>query len=129
MAGKKTALEVQILNAILRNTSYTSPATVYVGLFTAAPTDSAAGTEVSDSAYARLATTFAAPSGSPSSTSNSNQLDFGIVAGGGYTVVAFAVFDALTSGNQLYWAAVTSQAQATGTRYQFPIGACVVTED
>jgi len=128
MAGKKQALEVQILNAILRNTTYTSPTTVYAGLFTTAPTDTTAGTECSDSGYARLAVTFGAPSGSPSQTANTNQLDFGIAVAS-YTVVAFAIFDAVSSGNQLYWNTVTNKTIAIGDRYQVPIGNLTISED
>jgi hypothetical protein len=128
MAGKKQTYEQSILN-LLRATNITAPTTVYVALYTTAPTDTTGGTECTDSAYARLAVTFGAPSGSPSQVANTNQLDFGIVAGGGYTVVAFAICDALTSGNQLYWASVTSTALTTGQRYQFPVGSLTVTED
>ncbi len=129
MAGKKQTLEVSVLNAVLRNVSYTSPATVYAGLFTVAPTDTTGGTECADGAYARLAVTFGAPSGSPSSAANTNQLDFGICSGAGYTVVAVAVFDAVSGGNQLYWNTVTNKAIATGDRYQIPIGQLTVSED
>jgi len=49
MAEFSNYLENAIINAVLRNTSYTSPTTVYVGLFTNDPTDADAGTEVSTS--------------------------------------------------------------------------------
>ncbi len=126
MAGKKQATEIANLQ---RNLGVSPSATVYVALYTAVPTDTAAGTECADSAYARLAVTWGSITGSPSSISNTNQLDFGIVAGGGYTVVAFAICDALTAGNQVYWNPVTSQALATGNRYQIPIGNLTITED
>lgn len=128
MAGKKQSLEFAVLNAVLRNISFTSPANVYVALFTVAPTDTTNGTEVSDPAYARQAVTMGSPSGSPSTTTNTNQLDFPI-ATTSYTVVAFAVCDALTGGNQLYWNTVTNKTINSGDRYQVPVGQLVITED
>jgi hypothetical protein len=53
----------------LRNTSYTSPATVYVSLYTTDPTDADSGTEVSGGSYARTAVTFGAPSNGVSTNS------------------------------------------------------------
>jgi len=63
MGSKTNYLEDAMINAVLRNTSYTSPATVYLGLFTADPTDSGSQTnEVSGGAYARQSAAFDAPS-------------------------------------------------------------------
>ena len=63
MAEISNYLEAAIINATLRNTTYTSPATVYVSLWTTDPTDAGSGTEVSGGSYARTAVTFGAPSG------------------------------------------------------------------
>lgn len=128
MAGKKQSLEVSVLNAVLRGVTYTSPSTVYAALYTVAPTDSTGGTEVSDPSYARQAVTFSAPSGSPSSTSNTNQLDFPI-ATTTYTVVAVAICDASSGGNQLYLNTVTNKTINSGDRYQIPTGQFTITED
>ena len=69
MAEFSNYLENAIINAVLRNTSYTSPTTVYVGLFTNDPTDADAGTEVSGGSYARVSVTFGAPSNGVSTNS------------------------------------------------------------
>ena len=98
MAGNLSDyLEVKLLDHFLGTTTYTKPATVYLALYTAAPTDSTAGTEVSGGSYARKVATFnGAASGS---TTNTSDIDFnGMPA---CTVVAIAVTDALTSGNIL----------------------------
>ena len=63
-----TWLETQLMNATLRNTAYSSPATVYIALFTVNPGEGdvngvPGGTEVSGNAYARQSAAFAAPSG------------------------------------------------------------------
>lgn len=82
--------------------------TVYIGLFTAVPTDAGGGTEVSGNGYARVGTsasTWNSASGSdPSSTSNSASITFptDITANWG-SIVAIGAFDALTSGNLLWW--------------------------
>ena len=53
MSEMSNYLENALVNAVLRNTSYTSPATVYLALYTSDPTDADAGTEVSGTSYAR----------------------------------------------------------------------------
>jgi hypothetical protein len=47
MAEFSNFLENALINAVLRNTTYTSPATVYVSLYLTDPTDADSGTEVS----------------------------------------------------------------------------------
>ena len=62
MAEMSNYLENGLLNAVLRATSYTSPTTVYVGLYTSDPGEGNTGTEVSGGSYARKSATFNAPS-------------------------------------------------------------------
>ena len=62
MAEMSNYLENGLLNAVLRATSYTSPTTVYVGLYTSDPGEANTGTEVSGGSYARKSATFNAPS-------------------------------------------------------------------
>jgi len=45
--SKSDYLEGKVLDHLLGRTTYTAPATVYVALYTSAPTDSGGGTEVS----------------------------------------------------------------------------------
>ena len=66
MAGSKTdALEQRFLDFIFKNNAHATPLAtpgsggVWVALFTAAPSDSAAGTEVSGSGYTRINVTAA----------------------------------------------------------------------
>ncbi len=78
--------------------------TYYLGMFTAAPTDSSAGTEVSGGTYARQAITFAAPvSGDPSTMTNSAAIEYPTATAGWGTVVAWGVYDALTDGNLVWY--------------------------
>ncbi len=61
-----------VLNYVFTTNSVTRPTAWYVGLFTAAPSDSGGGTEVSGSGYARVATGTMSVSGtSPTNCTNS----------------------------------------------------------
>jgi hypothetical protein len=93
-------LENALVNAVLRNTTYTSPATVYVALFTTDPTDAGSGTELSGNAYARTAVTFGAPSNGV--TTNSADVTFATATASWGVVTHIGLYDALTSGNLLF---------------------------
>lgn len=81
-----------------------SAKTYYLGVLTATPTDSSAGTEVSGGAYARQAITFAEPvSGDPSSMANAVGIEFPTATAGWGTVVAWGVYDAATGGNLIWY--------------------------
>lgn len=102
MAGSKSDyLENKLLDHTLKNTAYTSPAAVYAALFTTIPTDAAPGTEVSGGSYARQAITFGAAAAGASA--NSVAVTFPAASAPWGACVAFAIFDALTVGNMLYW--------------------------
>jgi hypothetical protein len=107
MPGSKSDyLENKLLDHVLTNTAYTSPTTVYVGLYTVAPTDAGGGTEVTGNNYAREAVTFA--TASSGATSNDAEVEFGTPSATWGEVVAFGVFDADTAGNLLYWGELTN---------------------
>lgn len=104
MAGNLTNYaEDKILDHLLGTASYTMP-TTYISLYTVAPTDSSAGTEVTGGSYARQAAAFSAASGG--ATSNSANLDFTGMPS--CTVVAVGVMDALTGGNLLVYGTLTA---------------------
>jgi hypothetical protein len=126
MAAMSNYLENALINATLRNTTYTSPATVYVGLFLTDPTDAGSGTEVSGGSYARKAMTFGAPSNGASV--NSSAVEFDQATGDWGTIPFFAIFDALTSGNMLYHGALTaSKTIETGDVFKFATSSVSVT--
>lgn len=130
MAGKTDYLEDRILNHILRGTASTAPTTVYLGLLSVTPSDSAAGTELTGNAYARQPITFGAPS--PSGTcANSAAVSFPAATPSAWsTAVATAIYDAASGGNMLYWAPLSpSQTVGINGVLTFPIGQIVVTED
>lgn len=110
-------LEAKVLEHTLRNVGYTSPATVYVALYTSNPGETNTGTEVSGGSYARTAATFGAASGG--AISNSADIIFPQASGSWGTVTHFAIFDASTSGNMLIYGALTSsQTVASGQRFR-----------
>lgn len=126
MAEMSNYLENALINATLRNTSYTSPATVYVSLYTSDPTDADSGTECSGSAYARTSVTFGAPSNGVST--NSAAVEFPQATGSWGTITHIGIHDASTAGNLLYHtAADASKAIETGDVYRIAAGSLSVT--
>ena len=113
-------LENRVLDHIFRAQASTAPAAVYLALFTVTPSDTGGGTEVTGSGYARKAITFGASSGG--AIFNTSPVSW-TAAGGNYgTVVAVAVFDALTTGNMLAWDGITSAVVNDTDTINFPIG-------
>ena len=126
MAEMSNFLENALVNATLRATTYTSPATVYVALFTTDPTDAASGTEVTGGAYARTSVTFAAPSNG-ASASNAD-CTFPTCTSTWGTVSHIGLFDASTSGNLLYHTPLdTSKTIETGDIFKIASGSLTVT--
>lgn len=99
----------------------TGPTSLYYGLFTAAPSDTGGGTEVSGGSYARVtvASSLAnyagtqssgsttASSGSGGLTSNNGTITFPAPTANWGSVTHFGVFDASSGGNLLIHGALT----------------------
>lgn len=126
MAEFSNYLENALINAVLRNTSYTSPTTVYVGLFTSDPTDAGSGTEVSGGSYSRTSITFGAPSNGVT-TSNADCTFPQATASWG-TVGWIGLHDASTSGNLLFHTPLdTSKTIDSGDIFKIASGSLTVT--
>jgi hypothetical protein len=126
MAEMSNYLENALINATLRNTAYTSPTTVYVGLYTSDPGDGNTGTEVSGGSYARVSVTFGAPSNGVST--NSASVTFPTATGTWGTVTHIGILDALTTGNLLYHTALdSSKSIASGDVFTISTGNLSVT--
>ena len=126
MAEISNYLENAIINATLRATTYTSPATVYVSLWTTDPTDAGSGTEVSGGSYARTSVTFGAPSNGVST--NSAAVEFPQATASWGTIGYIGINDASTSGNLLYHTALdTSKTIASGDIFKITTGNLSVT--
>jgi hypothetical protein len=115
-----------MVNATLRNTSYTSPATVYVALYSTAPTASTSGTELTGNSYSRQSVTFSAPSAG--SASSNVAVSFGPATGNNWaTVRGMAIVDASSSGNILYFQTTTSQNVLIGKTLTYGSGNITIT--
>ena len=126
MAEISNYLENALVNATLRNTTYTSVATVYVSLFTSDPTDADTGTEVSGGSYARTAVTFAAPSNGV--TTNSADVTFPTCTAAWGVVGWIGINDASTAGNLLYHSPLdTSKTIDSGDIFKISTGNLSVT--
>jgi len=119
-------LENALINATLRNTSYTSPTTVYVGLYLTDPTDANTGTEVSGGSYARTAVTFGAPSNGAALNNAAVEFPQCTVTWG--TVAFIGILDASTAGNLLYHTPLdVSKTIDVGDIFKIAIGSLSVT--
>jgi hypothetical protein len=105
-SGKGNTLSNAILDHVLGGGDYTRLATVYIALFTTAPTAAGGGVEVSGTGYARVAvannnTNF--PVASNQQKKNGAAIDFGTAGSNWGTIVAAAVMSAANGGDILYW--------------------------
>jgi len=113
-------LETKILDHVFGGTAYTAPTTLYVALYTAAPSDTGGGTEVSGGGYARQTIAFTT---SGDTTSNTAAVEFPTATANYGTVTHVGVFDALTGGNLMAYAALTSsKAIETNDVFRIPAG-------
>ncbi len=119
-------LENALINATLRGIAYTTPATVYLALYTSDPTDADVGAEVNGGGYARQSVAFGAPSNGIAS--NSANVTFPQATSGWGTVSHIGIRDASTAGNLLYYAPLTTaRSILTGDTLSFLTGQISVT--
>jgi hypothetical protein len=120
--------ENKVLDHVVGKTSFTMPS-IWIALFTAAPSDTGGGTEATGGSYARKSTAgadWAAASGG--ATSNANAITFVTPTGSWGTVTHFALMDASTAGNMIAWAPLTTpQAVGTGNTVSFAVGELDIT--
>ena len=121
MAELSNYLENKLLDHVLRNVSYTSPTTVYVGLYTSNPADDNSGTEVSGGSYARqILSVTTATAGVVTSSAD---VTFPQATGNWGTITHIGLLDALTSGNLLmHTPLTTSKLIETGDILKVPTG-------
>ena len=145
MAAKSDYLENKLIDFFLRGQAFTPPATVYVALFTATPSDTGGGTEVSGGSYARVAVTSSlanwagtqsagstvASSGTGGTTSNNGAITFPAPTANWGTVTSWGLYDASTSGNLLIYAALTTNKTVNNgdAAPSFAAGALTYQED
>ena len=101
--------EAKILNRVLNaqsDTEWTVIDDVFIALFTAAPSDSGGGTEVSGGSYARKQVTagFTVVNGSAENTAD---VEFITATADWGTITHIGFFDAVSAGNLLFHGAMT----------------------
>ena len=123
MAALSDHAEALLLDWLMTNGSATRPTAWYVGLYTAAPSDSGGGTEVSGNGYAREAVTFAAATSPGGTTSNTGAVTFTASGGDWGSITHIGIHDALSGGNLLWHGAMTaSKTVNDGDTLEFSIG-------
>ena len=132
MASMSDFLENKIIDWLLRAQAIgvtgasagagTGPTNVYVGLLTAAPSDTGGGTEVTGGSYARVtvasslanwagtqaAASTTASTGTSGTTSNNSAITFPAPTANWGSVTHLGIYDAVSGGNLLFWAALTT---------------------
>ena len=106
MAEFSDYLENKVLDHVLRNVSYSSPTTVFVGLYTSNPTDTNSGTEVTGGSYARQ--TLSVTTASAGIVTSSADVTFPQCTVLWGSVGFIGILDAVTSGNLLMHTALTT---------------------
>lgn len=144
MAAMSDYLENKLIDQLFRGQAFTFPSTLYVALLTAAPSDTGGGTEVSGGSYARVtvtnslanwagtqgAGTTVASSGASGTTSNNGVITFPTPTATWGTVTHFAIYDASTAGNLLWWGALTvSKVINAQDTVSFPAGSLAIQLD
>ena len=120
-------LETEVLDWAFSTGTATRPTSWYLALYTAAPSDTGGGTEVSGGGYARQSVTFTV---SGTTASNNAAIEFPTATASYGTVTHIGVFDASTAGNLLAYAALTtSKAIDTGDVFRVPSGDLDITLD
>lgn len=120
-------LETEVLDWAFSTGTATRPTAWYLALYTAAPSDTGGGTEVSGGGYARQSVVFTVTG---NTASNNAAIEFPTATASYGTVTHIGVFDASTAGNLLAYAALTtSKAIDTGDVFRVPSGDLDITLD
>lgn len=130
MAGFTDFAEDLVLDFMFTAGTATRPTAWYVALFTVAPGETGGGTECSGTAYVRQSAAFTVSGTAPTQAANSAAIEFPTAGGAWGTIVAAGVFDALSAGNLLAFANLTtSKTIDTGDVLRFNTGTLVITLD
>jgi hypothetical protein len=121
-------LEDKVMDHVFGSGTYTKPADLYLGLFTAAPGETGGGTEVSGGDYARQAIAFTISGTAPTQAANTSAVEFPTATASWGTVTHVAVFDAATSGNMLAYAELTASKNiGEGDVFRVPVTNLIIT--
>ena len=131
--GKSTYCENSVLGHAMGKTSWTMPAAIYLALCTSIPTAASTGTTIVEASYTGYARKQIAAAdlnaASAGQMTNANAITFAACSGSTSTIIAFAICDAATVGNVIYWGSITSKViDVSNTPATVAAGALVLTE-
>ena len=119
--------ETHVLNYLLTTASVSRPTAWYVALYTAAPSDSGGGAELSGSGYTRQSVGFTV---SGDTASNTGAVEFPAATGNWGAITHAAVFDASSGGNMITHSALTtSKTIDSGDVFRITAGSLDITLD
>ena len=124
MAQSSYTLDTALLNATLLGNTFTGNATMFMSLYSTAPTGNTGGTELTGNGYSRQTAAFTV-------ANNVATLSGNVVftaSGNTWVVTAAGVMDAPTSGNLLYFNTLPT-TKTVGNTYSltFPTGNVTIT--
>lgn len=120
-------LENKVMLHVFGGTSYTAPATLYVGLYTSDPGEGDTGTEVSGGSYARQSAAFTITG---NAAANTAAIEFPTATASWGTVTYVGIRDASSGGNLLASGALTtSKTISSGDVFRIPAGDLDITLD
>ena len=128
MAGSfSDYLELEVLDHVFGGADYTRPATLYIALYTTAPSDAGGGVEASGGSYARKdvtnnATNF--PAAAAGAKANGIDITFVTATSPGWgEIQALGIFDDPSAGNLLAWCDLTVfKTVSTGDTFKILTG-------
>jgi hypothetical protein len=129
--SKSNYLELELLDHALGTGAFTMPTAQHLALHTANPDEDGSGAELSGTGYARIAVDFNAASGASGTATGPTAVKEFTNSGGGAwdQVTHFGVWDASTSGNLLYYGALTTaKTIAGGDTLRFTAGSISISE-
>lgn len=109
MSSLTNYLELKLLDHTFGVAAYTRPATVYLGLLKADPTEAGTVTEAAYGAYARQAIAFGAASAR--AIAQSGTVTFPKATSGSETITHYGIFDAVSAGNMLAYGTLSVSKQ------------------
>ncbi len=141
MSQMSDYLENQHVDHIFRTATFGKPASLYIALFTSAPSDSGPGTEVAGGSYARIQRNpldanwtatqggvVGASTGSSGLTQNAAAIVFPAPTASWGVLTHVGIFDAVVGGNMLFGGALMTPktVNAGDAAPSFPAGALTV---
>ena len=124
MAQSSYTLDTALLKATLTGNTFTGNTTMFMSLYSTAPTGNTGGTELTGNGYSRQTAAFTV-------ANNVATLSGNVVftaSGNSWVVTAAGVMDAPTAGNLLYFNSLpTTKTVASGYTLTFPTGNVTIT--